>query len=106
MNNNLKQEMNVTIGKRLKEFRENQKLTQQKMADMIYVTCKAYQKYEAGYTCLPMSTLMYLCETFNVSADDILFGENTSCSLEDKRHFNNIVSFLKQEFRQGGLENE
>lgn len=66
----------VDFGKRLREFREQKKLTQKEVAVKMGVSEQALSKWENG-VCLPdVYHLKYLARVLNVSADCLLDTEN------------------------------
>jgi transcriptional regulator with XRE-family HTH domain len=60
------------FGNRLKELRKNQKLKQTDMATFLEITTRHYQDLEYGKINVPASTIIKLCNYFNVSADYLL----------------------------------
>ncbi len=55
------------LGKRLKEFRKEKKLTQKEMAKVIGTNQSAYAYYEYGYTQIPLDKLCKLAKHYNLS---------------------------------------
>lgn len=60
------------VGKKLKELRKEQNLTQQDVADFLKIDRSNYSKYELGKLELNLTMLATLAKLFNVSADYIL----------------------------------
>lgn len=60
------------VGKKLKELRKEQNLTQQDVADILKIDRSNYSKYELGKLELNLTMLATLTKLFNVSADYIL----------------------------------
>ncbi len=58
--------------KRIKDLREDNDLTQQKIADILGTSQTMYARYERGANELPIHHLIALCEFYQVSADYIL----------------------------------
>ena len=56
----------------LKELREDNDLSQQKVADILKTERSYYGKYERGLFPLPIEHLITLCNYYKVSADYIL----------------------------------
>lgn len=61
-----------TMAARIREQREQNGLTQKNMSDILGCTINHYQKIEYGKVNLPTTTLAFLAEYFNVSADYLL----------------------------------
>lgn len=68
--------MNISkIGKFIASLRKEKKLTQQELADKLFVTDKAVSKWENG-RCMPDSSLFEpLCRLFDISVSELLNGE-------------------------------
>ena len=60
------------FSKRLKELRKNRNLTQKQMAELLDITERHFQRYEAGEIDPPTSTTVKLSDFFNVSTDYLL----------------------------------
>lgn len=57
---------------KLKELREDRDLTQQDIAEMLYVKQSAISSYERGLRALSIDNLKALCRFYKVSSDYIL----------------------------------
>ena len=62
----------VTFSDRLKEQRKDIKATQKQMAELLEVTERHFQRYEAGEIDPPTSVTIKLADYFNVSTDYLL----------------------------------
>ncbi len=72
--------MNIyKYGKKIKELRTGQNLTQQQLADKLNVSAKTVSHWETGYTLPDMEMMMKLSEVFNVSLNDLV-SENSDLS--------------------------
>ena len=58
---------------RLRALREDNDLTQQKIAVVLGTSQQMYARYERGATELPTRHLATLCRFYNVSADYLLY---------------------------------
>ena len=58
--------------KRIRDLREDNDLTQQKVAEFLGTSQTMYARYERGANELPLHHLLSLCELYKVSADYIL----------------------------------
>ena len=63
---------NSKIGIRLKEFRKENKLTQEKLANILHTTHSVISSYEKGKTLILTSFLCVICKKYNISADYLL----------------------------------
>lgn len=64
--------MTIAFGKKFKEYRKKQRLSQEELSERLGVTSQAISKWECGrsYPDLPM--LVHIAEYFNVSLDALL----------------------------------
>jgi transcriptional regulator with XRE-family HTH domain len=58
--------------KKLKEFRENNNLTQKDVAEELKITQQQYCLYEIGKRDLPINHLITLAEFYKTTTDNIL----------------------------------
>ncbi len=71
--NKLNMEMNKTkTGTRLKEFRKSQKLTQEKLAEILNTTHSVIADYERGRYLIATPFLYTICKNYHISADYML----------------------------------
>jgi len=64
--------MKEFVGKRLKECREQAKLSQRDVAKLLGVAQPVYQRFEKGIFECSYEQLVKLCDVFDVSADYLL----------------------------------
>ena len=70
---NTKSEINLEIMKnRLKEFRKENKLTQEKLAYILNTSQSTIADYERGKNIIPTPFLYTICKKYNISADYLL----------------------------------
>lgn len=60
------------FGERLRSLRKERKLKQKEMAELLQCAERNYQRLEYGKTNVTATTLMFLCDHFDVSADYLL----------------------------------
>ena len=77
-----------TIGDRLKNLRKENKLTQKDMAEKLGIHPNTISMYEKGNRNIPSTMIKKISDTFNVSTDYLLRGEEKkgkqhSSSLDD-----------------------
>jgi len=64
--------MKESVGKKLKECREQAKLSQRDVAKLLGVAQPVYQRFEKGIFECSYEQLVKLCDIFDVSADYLL----------------------------------
>ena len=66
----------MTYNERIREIREDNHLTQQKIADLLHIGQRTYADYESGKTRIPVDSIMKLAKFYNVSVDYITGASN------------------------------
>lgn len=61
----------MRYNERIRELREDNFLTQQKIADLLHVGQRTYCDYESGKTRIPIDNIMVLAQFYDVSVDYI-----------------------------------
>lgn len=80
------------IGKFIKQLRENKKLTQEELGNMLNVSGKSVSKWERGIHLPDISNMQILTDIFDISINELLSGEkNPSIEKSNK----NYINFLK-----------
>jgi len=88
------------IGKRIRELRKKNDLTQEKLADYLGVTYKAVSKWECGVTVPDISLIISLAKLLHVTTDDLL-GVNSANENERRAE---IEKMYKKTWETGDLE--
>lgn len=57
---------------RIRDLREERKMTQQQISEVLGIRQQVYSKYELGVRSLPLEHLIKLCKFYGASADWIL----------------------------------
>ncbi|MGN0578216.1 MAG: helix-turn-helix domain-containing protein [Ruminiclostridium sp.] len=65
----------IEIGSRIKAQRRKMGISQEKLAEIVYVTPHYIYEIERGLKAMSLETLINLCAALDLSADYILFGE-------------------------------
>lgn len=97
------------MGKRLRAYRLESSLTQDKMAEILDVSLKHYSEVERGITGLSVEKLIFLSNYFGLSLDYLLKGEQNkdilpfilidvyeSCPDEKKGHLLELLKTLSK----------
>lgn len=66
----------MTYNERIREIREDNLLTQQKVADLLNIGQRTYADYESGKTRIPIDNIIKLAKFYNVSMDYITGASN------------------------------
>ena len=66
----------MKYNERIREIREDNSLTQQKVANLLNIGQRTYADYESGKTRIPIDNIMILAKFYNVSMDYITGASN------------------------------
>lgn len=66
----------MKYNERIREIREDNSLTQQKIADLLHIGQRTYSDYESDKTRIPVDNLLILAKYYNVSMDYITGASN------------------------------
>lgn len=66
----------MKYNERIREIREDNSLTQQKIAELLNIGQRTYADYESGKTRIPIDSLLILAKYYNVSMDYITGASN------------------------------
>lgn len=72
----------MKFGEKIKQFREEKGMTQQTLAERLYVTRQAVSKWERGTRYPDVLTLKKIAQVLEVSVDDLLSGEELRENVE------------------------
>lgn len=88
----------MTIGERITKFREEKKLSQEELANLLgYKSRSTIQKIESGQRDVPRKMIAQLSIVLNVSPLDILGENEKSLSLPEKREaLSNMLSTMSE----------
>lgn len=68
-----KKQLNVEIGARIKNAREDAGLTQERFSELIGMGTKSVSALERGTVGVSLSSLQRICQVLSISGDEILF---------------------------------
>ena len=74
----------MRYNERIREIREDDFVTQQKVADLLHIGQRTYADYESGKTRIPVDSLLILAEFYNVSMDYITGASNNKSEYPKK----------------------
>ena len=87
--------------KRIKEIREDNDLTQNKIANLLKVNRSAYSLWELGINTIPLNNLINFCNIFDLSIDYVLGLTNVKqYTLNEKCIDINILATRLKEIRK------
>ena len=87
----------VTVGNRIKKARERLGITQENISEQMNVGPQHISDIERGTVGISIDMLMKICETLDVTADYVLFGNETEYG---KNTPYNIIAQLEEKDQQ------
>ena len=72
----------MEIGTRIQELRKKKNISQEELANVMNISRQAVSKWESNLSAPDIEKIIDLCEYFQVSADYLLMGKETSKKLE------------------------
>ncbi len=82
------------IGKFILECRKEKKLTQQELAEKLGVTDKSVSNWENGRNMPDLSLFKPLCETLDISVNDLISGEKIAQDKYQEKSEENIIKTI------------
>lgn len=77
----------VEFGEKIKQLREEKGMTQQSMADLLYVTRQAVSRWECGARYPDLLTAKKIAHILGVSVDELVSGEELKTNIEKESIF-------------------
>lgn len=85
----------IETGKRIKQIRKNEKLTQEQMAERLCISLEHYGKLESGKRGCSIDVLVSIATEFNASLDYLILGKRY-CDPTVKQTINGLVAELQE----------
>lgn len=84
----------------LKKLRKDNNLSQEELAEKLYVTRQAVSKWESGAAYPEMDKVLQICKLFNVNINDLLNNDIKNINKDNKNNFNkyfdDFLNFITQ----------
>ena len=82
----------VLLGTRIKEQRQRRMLTQQQLAEKVSLTPGFISRIETGNKKPSLEVLLSICETLNITLNDLLVGNQIPQESDYNAEFTEILS--------------
>lgn len=86
----------IKIGKFIAKLRREKNMTQEQLGELLGVTNKTISRWETGSYMPNIEKLQLLSQTFNVSINELIFGEYISDVEFRKKADQNLISITKE----------
>ena len=84
--------MNITIGKRIRKYREEKGVSQEELAEKLHISRSTYQRIENGETNSWVNHIQNICTSLEVSMEDILKPEEGYVQINNNSDSSNSPS--------------
>ena len=85
----------IKIGKFIADCRKEKELTQEQLADELYITDRAVSKWERGLSLPDADKMLDLCNIFGISVNELLSGEIVDMKNNEKKLEENLLEMAK-----------
>ena len=86
----------IKIGKFIQEKRKEKIITQQELAEKLYISDRAISKWENGI-CMPdANNITELCEILDITINDLFSGEVVNMKNYEKKLEENLLEMTRQ----------
>ena len=87
----------IKIGKFIAEERKKKNLTQETLAEKLYITDRAVSKWERGLSLPDADKMLDLCNILDINVNELLIGEKIDMKDEKKKTEELLLELAKQE---------
>ena len=87
----------IKIGKFIAECRKEKKITQDELAEKLYITNRAVSKWERGLSLPDADKMLDLCDILDINVNELLNGEKINMKDYEKKTDELLVELAKQE---------
>ena len=87
----------IKIGKFIAACRKDRKITQEQLAEKLYVTDRAVSKWERGLSMPDAGKMLDLCNILDINVNELLNGEKINMKDYNKKTEELLIEMAKQE---------
>lgn len=98
----MKKELNVQIGARVRKARERLRLSREQLAEALGISVLFLSYIECGQKGMSLTTLKNICETLQVSADQLLLGRKNDST--DRTEAQLLLENIEPEYQDLALD--
>ena len=87
----------IKIGKFIADCRKEKKITQEQLAEKLYITDRAVSKWERGLSLPDADKMLDLCNMLDINVNELLNGEKIDMKNYEKKTEELLVELAKQD---------
>lgn len=86
----------VLIGERIKFWRQQRSLTQERLAEIVELTPGFITLIETGKKRASLETLLYVCRALNITLNDLIVGNQITQITDSNTEFSELTTELNE----------
>ena len=86
----------IKIGKFIANCRKDKKITQEKLAEKLYISDRAISKWERGLSLPDADKMLELCDILDITVNELLNGEKIEMKEDNKKTEKLLIDMVKQ----------
>ena len=87
----------IKIGKFIADCRKEKSITQEQLADKLYITNRAVSKWERGLSLPDADKMLDLCKILGINVNELLYGEKIALKDVNDKNEKLLLELAKQE---------
>ena len=87
----------IKIGKFIVDYRKKKNLTQEQLAEKLYITDRAVSKWERGISLPDADKMLDLCNILDINVNELLSGEKIDMKDYEKKNEELLLELAKQD---------
>ncbi len=87
----------IKIGKFIADCRKGKKITQEQIAEKLYITDRAVSKWERGLSLPDADKMLDLCDLLDINVNELLNGEKIDMKDYEKKNEKLLLELAKQD---------
>lgn len=87
----------IKIGKFIANCRKEKNITQEQLAEKLYITDRAVSKWERGLSLPDADKMLDLCNIFDINVNELLNGEKIDMKYYEKKNEQLLLELAKQD---------
>ena len=87
----------IKIGKFIASCRKDKNITQEQLAEKLYITDRAVSKWERGLSLPDADKMLELCNILDINVNELLNGEKIDMKDYEKKNEELLIEFAKHE---------
>ncbi len=85
----------IEFAKQLKKYRREHQLSQEQLAEQLFISRQAISKWEQGDGLPDLNNIVKLAEIFDISLDELVLGKSTELVSEENTKSTTPQTFLE-----------